>query len=54
MDLEPYDAGLLSRHGGGDVSWWWDYMRAELARAHEFYQSQVDHLPEVPDVERQD
>ena len=39
--LEPYDAGLLSDFGGGNVEWWQDYIRAELGRAHEFYQSQV-------------
>ena len=32
-----YDAGLLSDYGGGDVNWWWDYIRAELDRAHDFY-----------------
>jgi hypothetical protein len=41
MALEPYDAGLLSDFGGGNVEWWQDYIRAELGRAHEFYQSQV-------------
>lgn len=40
-ELEPYDAGLLNDFGGGDVNWWWDYIRAELARAHDFYQSQL-------------
>jgi hypothetical protein len=38
-DLPAYDAGLLNDFGGGDVSWWQDYIRGELARAHEFYQS---------------
>lgn len=42
QELEPdaYDAGLLNDFGGGDVSWWQDYIRDELARAHEFYASQ--------------
>lgn len=40
--LEPYDAGLLNDWGGGDVEWWQDYIRAELQRAHDHYQSQVD------------
>ena len=39
--LDAYDAGLLSDHGGGNVDWWWDYIRAELERAHDHYQSQV-------------
>ena len=40
--LAAYDAGLLSEFGGGNVEWWQDYIRGELARAHEFYQSQID------------
>jgi hypothetical protein len=32
-----YDAGLLGDFGGGNVEWWQDYIRAELARAHDFY-----------------
>ena len=35
-----YDAGLLNDFGGGNVGWWQDYIRAELARAHEFYAGQ--------------
>lgn len=44
--LDFYDAGLLNDFGGGDVHWWQDYLRYELNRAHEFYQSQVDSLLE--------
>ena len=39
-DVDCYEAGLLSDFGGGNVEWWQDYIRAELARAHEFYVSQ--------------
>lgn len=42
LSLATYNAGLLSDHGGGNVSWWQDYIRAELAYAHDFYQAQVD------------
>lgn len=42
LELHEYDAGLLASHGGGDVDWWQDYVRAELGRAYEFYRSQVD------------
>lgn len=45
IDLDEYDAGILSDFGGGDICWWQDYIRAELARAHEFYQSQIDASP---------
>lgn len=40
-DLATYDAGLLGDYGGGNVEWWQDYLRSELATAHEFYQLQV-------------
>ena len=43
-ELDEYDAGLLSSAGGGDVDWWQDYLRAELERAHAFYQSQLEGL----------
>lgn len=43
-ELDEYDAGLLSSAGGGDVEWWQDYLRAELGRAHEFYQSQMESI----------
>jgi len=39
--LEEYDAGLLNDFGGGKVDWWQDYIRAELGRAFDHYQSQV-------------
>jgi hypothetical protein len=39
--LDQYDAGLLSDFGGGNVEWWQDCIRAELDRAHDFYQSQL-------------
>ena len=39
--LAQYDAGLLNDFGGGNVEWWQDYLRAELGRAHDFYQSQI-------------
>lgn len=47
IELDCYDAGLLSDYGGGNVEWWWDYLRAELGRAHSFYQSQVAALSHV-------
>ena len=43
-ELDEYDAGLLASAGGGDVEWWLDYLRAELGRAYEFYQSQLESL----------
>jgi hypothetical protein len=43
--LDQYDAGLLNDFGGGNVEWWQDYIRAELERAHDFYQSQLAAAP---------
>lgn len=40
VDMDRYDAGLLSDFGSGNVDWWQDYIRAELERADEFYQAQ--------------
>ncbi len=45
--LERYDAGLLSDVGGGDTAWWLDYLRSELARAHDHYQHQVNPAKEA-------
>ena len=42
FELDQYDAGYLSDFGGGNVAWWQDYIRAELERAYDFYQSQVN------------
>lgn len=42
-ELNEYDAGTLGS-AGGDVEWWQDYLRAELERAHSFYQSQLEGL----------
>jgi hypothetical protein len=39
-ELDRYDAGLFGDGGGGNVEWWWDYLRAELDRAHDFYSDQ--------------
>lgn len=44
--LDCYSAGILNDFGGGNVGWWQDYIRAELERAHDFYQSQIDSLQE--------
>lgn len=41
-DFADYDAGLLNDFGGGNVDWWWDYLRAEIGRANDFWRSQVD------------
>ncbi len=42
FSLDAYDAGSLNDFGGGNIDWWHDYIRSELGRAHDFYQSQLD------------
>lgn len=46
--LDAYDAGLLNDYGGGDVGWWQDYLRAELARAHDHYVAQIEAFDAQP------
>ena len=43
---EEYDCGNLNDYGGGNVSWWQDYIRAEVGRANEFYASTIGSLKE--------
>ncbi|MGG2101714.1 hypothetical protein [Stenotrophomonas sp. NRRL B-14846] len=47
LQLDRYDAGLLSDVGGGDTAWWLNYLRSELARAHDHYQHQVNPAKEA-------
>lgn len=44
--IDAYDAGHLNDFGGGNVGWWQDYIRSELAAACDFYQSQIDQYAE--------
>lgn len=50
--VERYDAGLLGDGGGGNVDWWWDYIRAELDRAHDHYALQIERLSAEREVMR--
>ena len=49
-ELDRYDSGLLNDFGGGNVSWWQDYIRAELERAHGHYQDQIDRRASPPSL----
>jgi hypothetical protein len=42
--LPDYDAGLLNDYGGGNVDWWWDYLRAEIGRANDHWRELVPAL----------
>lgn len=48
-----YDPGLLSDFGGGDVNWWQDYLRAEIARANEHWQEINCNLHASPNIKNQ-
>lgn len=39
-----YDCGLINGYGGGDVSWWQDYLRAEIGRANDHWRDYVAEL----------
>lgn len=32
-----YDPGLLNNYGGGDVSWWMDYIRIEIDACNAYW-----------------
>lgn len=48
-ELEEYDAGFLGGDQSSSVGWWHDYIRAELDRAYEYYQDQVNQMQPVPE-----
>ena len=37
-----YDCGYLNDWGGGNVEWWWDYIRAEVDRANQHWQTSLE------------
>lgn len=51
MNLEPYDAGRLGGDDNSPTCWWHEYIRSELAAAHDFYQQQVDAASAAPGVQ---
>jgi hypothetical protein len=42
VQLDHYDAGILSGNDDSPTCWWHDYIRSELDAAHQFYQEQVN------------
>jgi len=38
-DQPDYDCGLINDYGGGNVSWWMDYLRTEINRCNEYWRS---------------
>ena len=49
MDIPDYDSGLLNDYGGGNVDWWWDYIRAEINRCNEYWRSQLEDIKREPE-----
>lgn len=49
--FDDYDAGIINDYGGGDVSWWQDYVRSEIAAANGFWRMQVKIFLERKEVE---
>ena len=38
LESEPdYDPGYLNDYGGGNVEWWFDYIRSEINRCNEYW-----------------
>ena len=37
---DDYDLGYLNDFGGGNVSWWFDYIRAEIGRCNDHWREQ--------------
>jgi hypothetical protein len=42
-----YDAGYLNDYGGGNVSWWHGYLRAEIERANEYWRDEYTAISEA-------
>lgn len=43
-EIADYDCGMLNDYGGGNVDWWWDYIRAETNRCNEYWRSATSHV----------
>ena len=47
---EPdYDAGLLGDHGGGNISWWHEYLRSQINRCNGYWRGLIEgYVEECP------
>lgn len=52
LEEQDYDAGLLNDYGGGNVSWWHDYIRAEIGRCNGYWRSVIESY--MPDAESEE
>jgi len=37
-----YDPGLLNDFGGGNIEWWQDYIRSEIARCNAYWRTSIE------------
>ena len=44
-----YDPGLLNDYGGGNVSWWMDYIRSEIGRANDHWRTIISNYAQSED-----
>ena len=50
MDIPDYDPGTLNDYGGGNVDWWFNYIRAEINGCNEYWREQLYAEPQdAPD-----
>ena len=42
FEIQDYDSGYLNDFGGGNVSWWHDYIRAEVGACNEYWRSVLE------------
>jgi hypothetical protein len=43
-EIADYDCGMLNDHGGGNVGWWWGYIRYEIGRCNDYWRSATSHV----------
>jgi hypothetical protein len=43
-EIADYDCGMLNDHGGGNVGWWFDYIRYEIGRCNDYWRSATSHV----------
>ena len=39
LNEKDYDAGLLNDYGGGNVDWWFDYIRSEIEACNNYWRT---------------
>ena len=42
LNVDDYDCGLLNDYGGGNVDWWFDYIRYEIDHCNAYWRSHIE------------